>query len=291
MTMPRGRAPACALSLLALVALCSPPAGAHGTLAERLASLDDAIARRPSDPALHLDRATLLRDEGSPAQALEEIDRAAALGADAGLVARERGRALLALGRTAEAERALARAVSLRHTDAAALAAHGTALADLGRGRSAAVAFARALDAAPRGAAAPDWALARAHALASEAPPDLDGAIRGLDQDLARLGPLVVLEQEAVRLEERAGRVDAALARLDRVSAGAVRREGFLLQRAEILERAGRREPALAAYAGALAAIDRLTPQRIDTPMSRRLAETASAGVARLAVADAGGAR
>lgn len=279
-----------ALVLLTILALgCAAlPAAAHGTLADRLAAFDAVIARRPDDPAPWLARAALLREEGEPNRALLDLGRAAALGAEPRALERERGLTLLAAGHAAEAAATLARTLERDPTDAVARAARARALALLACPREAAAEYARALTDAPSAAAAPDWALARGRALASGRKPDLDAAIRALDEGRALLGPLVVLEREAMALELRAGRMDAALARLDRISALSQRHERWLVERAEILERAGRREPALEAYAAALGEIDRLEPDRHATPAVQKLASSASAGVARLA-AEAGG--
>jgi tetratricopeptide (TPR) repeat protein len=275
------------LAVLTALALGSvaPSAAAHGSLEDRLAAVDAAIAQRPRDGAIFLARAALLREEGEPQRALLDLARAAALGAEPRALERERGLALLDAGRPAEAAAALARALEGRPTDAVARAGRARALVALGRPREAAAEYERALADAPRAAAAPDWALARARALASGRAPDLDAAIRALDEARAQLGPLVVLEREAMALELRLGRTDASIARLDRITALSRRRETWLLERAEILERAGRREPALAAYAAALEEIDRLAPHRQATPAMQRVVTDASAGLARLAAA------
>ena len=163
--------------------------------------------------------------------------------------------------------------------------AHAETLAELGRSRAAADAYARVIELAPR--AGPEIFLARVRALAAGGDASLAEALRALDEAEARLGPVPALAQEGVALELRAGRTDAALARLERASAPARRGESWLVQRAEILERAGRSQEAASEYAAALASLDRLPPTRRATPASLTLAARAREGIARLSGVEA----
>jgi predicted RNA polymerase sigma factor len=130
--------------------------------------------------------------------------------------------------------------------------------------------------------AGPDLHLARVRALAAGGDATLGEALRALDEAEADLGPVPALAQEGLALELRAGRTDAALARLDRLSARTRHREGWLVQRAEILERAGRSEQAKSAYSAALASLDSLPPTRRATPAAVTLAARAREGLERL---------
>jgi hypothetical protein len=157
------------------------------------------------------------------------------------------------------------------------------ALEATGHEREAAAEYARALADAPQAAAAPEWFVGRARALAAATPPDLDAAIRALDDASAALGPAPAFDQTALELEVRAGYTDAALARLGRMAAASPRPEGFLVQRGELLEYARRSQEAGAAYGAALAAMETLSPQRRATQAASQLAARARDGIARLA--------
>jgi tetratricopeptide (TPR) repeat protein len=91
-------------------------------------------------------------------------------------------------------------------------------------------------------------------------------ALEGIEEGIARLGPLVVLQSTALDLEVQLRRYDNALARLDRIASQARRQESWLARRGDILRQAGRPEEAQAAFALALAAIDKLAPAQRNVP-------------------------
>ncbi|MBA2646756.1 MAG: tetratricopeptide repeat protein, partial [Pyrinomonadaceae bacterium] len=73
---------------------------------------------------------------------------------------------------------------------------------------------------------------------------------------------LITLQLAALDLELAQKRYDRALTRLERIAAQSPRKETWLARRGEILEQAGRKTEAHAAYAAALAAIETLPPHR-----------------------------
>jgi len=189
----------------------------------------------------------MLLDAGRPAPALDSLDRFLRRHADDPEALAERGRALERLG---------------RHVDA-------------GRSYSRAIAQYRA-PATPD----PDLFLERARALAAAGRPEVDEAIRGLDEGIAVLGPLVSLGLYAADLEVRLGRYDAALARIDRLAKLSPRQESYLVRRGAILLAADRREEARQAYAEALADIARLPEERRAARAVQDLEAKARAGLA-----------
>ena len=68
----------------------------------------------------------------------------------------------------------------------------------------------------------------------------VDEALRGLDEGIEKFGELVFLENYAIDVEITRKNYDAALARLDKLSATMPRKESFLLRRGEILFQAER---------------------------------------------------
>ena len=279
--MPRPDARATTAGLLLALLVIALPVAAHDDLAERVSRLDAALAAHPDEPALWLQRASLRTAEGDAEGALADLERATGAGAEPGALQRARGMALLAADRTSDAAAALASALESRPDDAFTRAARARALETCGRGHDAAAEYARALSDAPDASAAPDWVLGRARSLTSGSAPDFDAALRALEEGSILIGRVPAFEQAALGLELRAGRLEAALARLDRMAAAAPRPEGFLVQRGEILEAARRSHQARAAYAAALEAMEELSPQRRGTPAVTRLAQRARDGVAR----------
>ena len=98
-----------------------------------------------------------------------------------------------------------------------------------------------------------------------------NGVRVALDDGMQRLGPVVALAMLAIEIETQQGRVDAALARLDRLAERSPRQATWLNRRGEILERAGRREEARASYARVLAELDTLPVHRRRSPAMRQL--------------------
>ena len=270
-------------------ALAATPATAHESLDEALAHVDAELSADPRDAELWRRRASLERSGGDLERARADLAQACALGLAPAAAERERGLNARGEGRLAAAESHLQRARELAPLDVEALVAHAETLAELGRSRAAADAYARVIELAPH--AGPEIFLARVRALAAGGDASLAEALHALDEAEARLGPVPALTQEGVALELRAGRTDAALARLERASAPTRRRESWLVQRAEILESAGRSQEAASEYAAALASLDRLPPTRRATPASLTLASRAREGIERLSRVEAARAR
>ncbi len=115
----------------------------------------------------------------------------------------------------------------------------------------------------------PDCFLERAATLiALNRMPD---ALRGLDEGIARLGNLQVLEQAALDIELGLHRYEDALARVDRVMAKLQRKEQWQARRGGILASTGRSAEARTAYAGALASIAALPPHHRAAPSTSEL--------------------
>jgi tetratricopeptide (TPR) repeat protein len=140
------------------------------------------------------------------------------------------------------------------HADA--LIVRGRAHAKLGDAKAAAADFTRAIEARPL----PDLYVERARTIAQLRPLGAESALRGLDQGITRLGPIVTLELEAIELELQLKRFDAALARLDRLSAqSAGKTAGWLAA-----------EPSSSALAGSARPAQRMAPRSSRPTASRR---------------------
>jgi len=81
-----------------LLASMTSVAGAHPDLGELLTTYEEENARHPTDPAVHLEEANLRRQVRDFDGALVALERAAALGADAGDTAIVRGQIYLDAG-------------------------------------------------------------------------------------------------------------------------------------------------------------------------------------------------
>lgn len=263
----------------------SPDVRAHDDPDATLQRLDARIAANPQDAELWQSRAVHMRRSGDFARANADLDRAVDFGLAAPAAHRDRGLIRLDEGRFAEAESMLRLARQLAPHDPPILLGHARALAALERFDEAFQTYAELVEVAPL--TGPDVRLEQIRTVAAGGQTSaLDEAIRAADGAIAAIGSVPALEQVALDLELRANRVDAALARLDRIASRMGRRDAVLLQRAKILEKAGRKEAAKTAYADALAATETLTDARRATPAAREMETQARTALARLAQGD-----
>ena len=232
---------------------------ADGFPGERLIRADRRVAASPEDPAAFWRRAELRREVGDFDGALEDLDRAAGLAPAATETAILRARvyldsgqalaALEVLGVGGVAERgAGGRRPARRAAEAQRLKAES--LLKLGRPAAAADAFSQAIAFQP--GAAPALYLARARAQVAVGVEALPAALAGLDEGIEAMGPVPALVRESIEIELALGHVDQALLRIAKASAASQRRETWLEWRGQILEEAGRRPEALAAYQDAI---------------------------------------
>jgi tetratricopeptide (TPR) repeat protein len=242
---------------------------AHNGLTEQIAALTAQIVRSSGSAELLVRRAELYRFDHMWKPALADLDRAQQLDPHLASVDLARAHVLLDSGRPRAAVDSATRFLARQPRHADALIVRGRARARLGLRRDAADDFNRALDLRP----APDLYIERARTVAGTGTATVEAALHGLDQGIARLGPVVTLELEAIDLEERLGRYDSALARLARVSAQAARQESWLARRGAILDRAGRTAEARAAYREALNAAMNLPESTRRTRASAALIE------------------
>ena len=269
------------LLTLAGIALPASQARAHGSFHDRVGAVSARIEREPANADPYLARSVLYREHGDYALALADLEAAARLDPGRREVDLLRGRIHLVRGRPEEAVPPLERLLEQSPDDPAANLVLARALAATGRHLEASERYSRAIDYAP--VALPEPYLERARELLAAGDEQRDEALRGLDAGMQRLGPVVALAMLAIEIEMQRGRVDAALARLDSLAARSPRQETWLARRGEMLERAGRREEARAAYARVLDELDTLPAHRRQSPAMRQLESQARQRLDRLA--------
>jgi tetratricopeptide (TPR) repeat protein len=262
-----------------LAAFAGGTASAHGPLHEQIEALGTRIEQDPSDAMLYLRRGELLGLHGECDAALADFDSAAFLAPSLAAVELARGKALAEDGRLVPARLALDRFMARSPGHAEAHALRARVLLKLGDPRGAVEDYERAIAGWER--PEPEYYLERARVLANLG--DLGRAVRGLDEGIAKLGPVVSLELPAIDIELAAGRYERALARVDRIAARFPRRAPWLARRGEILERAGRLPEARQAYLEALETSRLARPTgatlELRARVARALARLGSAGV------------
>jgi predicted Zn-dependent protease len=257
-------------------------AAAHDDLRSQIAVLTREIAAEPGNAVLYLRRGELHRLCREVPAALADYSRARRLDPALAVVDLGAGRTLLGAKRPAEAKQFLDRFVRARPDDPEGRLELARALVRLRSTNAADDGYARAIALAPR--PSPDLYFERARFL--RAAGRLPAAIRALDDGIARLGPLVSLEELAIDLELSRKNYDGALARLDRTAATTNgRQETRLARRGEILAAAGRPVEAREPFRQAQRSIEGLPPRLRHTRAIQKLEERVRRSLESLRVA------
>ena len=231
----------------------------HEGVDEHIVALTAKIKRDPKNATLYLQRGELYRVHRNWRRAAADYDRAARLQPSLIIVDLARGRMFFESGRFSRAKFVLDRFLRQRPSDAEGLTTRARVLAKLAARTEAVDDFTQAI--ALMQPPEPELFLERAEVLADDTR-TIPEALRGLDEGIKRLGPLVTLQLAAIDIELRGRNYDAALTRLDLIAAQSERKETWLVRRGEILKAAGRIEEARDAFNAALVAIDSLPPAR-----------------------------
>ena len=264
-----------------IVFLLFPPALlAHGDSQEQIAAVNQEIAAHPNQPEFLLKRAELHRLHGEFGLALADCQKAEKTGPKSITTQFYRGKILFDAGLYPEARAALDRYLEVEREHSEAFLVRARVFAKLNNLERAAADFSSGIRCAPT--PEPDYFLERAQVL--EAAGKIETALAGLDEGIARLGPIVSLQLPAIDLEIKLKRYDAALKRIDLLAGQSQRNESWLLRRAKILERAGRVEEARRAYADAAAAIHLLPDRLGKSDPVQEIQKEVSTSLQRLAV-------
>ncbi len=232
-------------------------ASAHPTIDASLDDLAHKEAEHPGDSSVHLERARLQRQRREWDAALASYDLAALHHADSRTVWMGRAGVYLESGKPAMARIILDRILAGGEAPDA-LRQRARAWEELGEPAEAAADLDRAMILA--GSATPGDYLRRARL--QSAAGYQDAALSGLDQGLARLGALPVLELAALDIEAQRGNYEKALRRLDLLLRRTPRQPHWLVRRAELLQHAGLITEARLAFSTALDAIESLPHAR-----------------------------
>jgi tetratricopeptide (TPR) repeat protein len=253
--------------IVAMTLLCgftAQQAWSHGDVHPRINEFTEQIKRSPNNALLYFQRAELYRMDGDYTNALADLNQVAQLDRKLKRVDFLRGQVQLDAGQPQAAIGPLNRYLADQPADAEAYTVRARVLLKLNRPAPAIEDFTHAirLSSTPN----PELYIERATAWRSMGKPE--EAIRGLDEGIRRLGPIVTLQLPAVDAELALKRTDAALARIDTVMTRLQRKETWLVRRAEILRDANREQEARTNYFAALEAINRLPPAHRGTRMT-----------------------
>jgi tetratricopeptide (TPR) repeat protein len=259
------------LGAAVLSTICLPQrAAAHAELILQIDMVTKEIQLDPQNPELYVRRGHLRREHLEYEAAYADFEQANALAPDLPNVDFYRGRLFLDWGWPLSARACLDRLLVRNPKHAEGFTWRARALLKLNQGQAAARDLDRAI--ALSSEPGPDLFVERAQTLMAEGPEHYDAALKGLDEGMKKLGPLVTLQLFAIDAELKRGSFDGALVRVDLVAARSPRKETWLARRGEILRQAGRPAEAKRAYADALAAWQTLPPTRRNVPAMQELA-------------------
>jgi len=255
---------------LLLFALLSPArVGAHADLMIQIDLITQEIEKDPGNAEAYLQRGQLRREHSDFEMAHVDIEKAYSLAPHLAKIDLMRGRLFLDWGWPLSSRACLDRFLARQPKNVDALVLRARALSRLEQRRASVQDYDLALSLSTE--PGPDLYVERAQMLISEEKEQWAEALRGLDEGLQRLGPLVTLQLFAIDAELKLKNYDGALVRVDKIAARSPRKETWLSRRAEILVQAGRPDEARSAYESALTALQVLPATRRNVPAMQEL--------------------
>lgn len=240
---------------------------AHADILERIAELDRQVAARPDSRSLYLRRGELHRLHGDWLAALGDYERATNLASGQATVESDvefyKGRTWLEANQPDLALSLLDRFLKREPGHVGALLARSRSLARLKKPLAAVEDLTRVIELVD--APSPELYLERSRLLVSKGVNRVDEGLRGVDEGIARLGPMVTLVQFAVEAEQQRGRHRSALERLRGLPDGVRTKPRWLALRGDLLAAGGQVPAAQAAFADALSSIVNLPATRRQT--------------------------
>ena len=255
-------------TLAALIFADSTEVVAHGSVHEQISQITKQLERNPI-AELHLKRGELFYFHNDWNAALADYDTAAVLDPELDIVDLYRSTTLLAAGRFNSAQEAVERFLQKKPEHRQALLTSARIHVKLEDYLAAVANYDQFLRLQNK--AKPTHYLERAQALINAGPEHIEAALAGIDAGLDKLGQIVTLQLHAIDLELKLNRVDAALERLERISAQSARKEKWLFRKGEILTKGGRDQEARQAYDLALQSITALPKSRREAKAIREL--------------------
>ena len=259
--------------LCLLVYVAGPPAAcAHEATDRTIKDLSRQIVEAPRDADLYLRRGELYRFRREWSLALLDYNKAEELNSKLHVVALCRGKLFLDMGLPRRARKAVDSFLAEQPSNVRGLVTRAQVQRMLGEHLAAGSDYTRALSLIrepkkPR----PEYYINRARALVAAGDEHVDTAIRGLEEGIRRLGPIITLELCALDIEVGQKRYDAALERLEDITSRAARPGRWLARRGEVLEAAGRNAEARDAYRRALKSVEATPEHRRRTRQASKL--------------------
>ena len=240
------------------------PVWGHGDLHGQIEETTRQMEKDRGNGGLFLKRGELHRAHGEWDAATADYEQAMALDPKLTVVDLARGKMFLEANWPLSAKVALDRFLTRQTNHVDALSVRARVLSRLGQRLAAVRDFNQAIAFSKE----PNVELyfERAQVLTQEGGAYLEEALKGLDEGMRKLGPLVTLQLYAIDTEVKLNRFDPALKRLEEIAAKSPRKETWLARRGEILQQAGRGDEARETFKAALKAISELPAARRNVP-------------------------
>ncbi len=242
---------------------------AHDPASMQLARLGKLIKEQGPSVSIYLKRSAVYRSNRWWAEALADLDRAASIAEPERqpVVAARRAEVLLELGRPKEALESLEQ-VAVKSCSPELFVLEGRALEALGQMEAALTAYRRAFT-TTKARFYPAWIDHYSSLLIRMG--QIAQALNVTDAALQRWGINSVLLQRAVELEVHLGRLQDALARIDRMQHRSQRKDTWLFRKAELLLSAGYEDDAQRLYLQAKDALRQLPEYMRKRPQVREM--------------------
>lgn len=256
--------------LIAVLALSAAALG-HADIDERIAALDEQIAQRPATRKLHVKRGELHRLHRDWASALADYRRAHELteGGDATDIDFYTGRMWREAGKPERALFHLDVFIDKHPTHVDARINRSRVYAELDQ--PAAAVDDLHISIRQQQPPSPELYLERARLLIGKDMEQHEFALQGLDEGIARLGPIISLVQFAIDVQVDCGNYRDALLRIDSLPEMVRENPSWRGRKADILSAMGKDTEAHLEYQRAVAAIERLPPSRRSTKVMSEL--------------------
>ncbi len=251
-------------ALILSLAAALPVMAAEDDLAEAMEAVNQQLAANPNDPQLLVQRSRLYTQGSQYDLAVADLNQADRLG---GLptLQYEKAQLFLTAGWYETGLEHANRHLAANANDQQAYLVRARLLTKLNRLPEAANDYMAVMKRAPD-AASVEIYVEGAKAITTEDGAHLNQALKMLELGISKVGPIVTLQSAALEAEVRQNNWDAALARVEKISAQMPRKDTWIAKKGDILVKAGRYDEARKAYQEALTAIEKLTPAQRRQP-------------------------
>jgi tetratricopeptide (TPR) repeat protein len=268
------------LVALALLTLCGSAPAAHEGVHELIQKATVEIKKDPHDWQLYLYRAQLYRMNEDWPEARADLDFVRTSAPDDLALVLEEAHLFHAQGLLLQALQKTEQYHQHDVKNARSWQLHARLLFALKKYQQAADAMQTAIPLFPT--PEPDYFHFQAKALQNLGPVALPKALLCVEQGLKSIGACVSLELLAVDLETDLGMWQQAIARIDRLATSARRKESWLMHKADVYWRCGKRRQAKREYQAALNAIQLLRPRTQNTPAVKKMQKLAQLQLGKL---------